>query len=163
MRQKACSWLFLTALLFSALVLPVWAQAMPPGGPGEGGGNIYEGARSMYNKDGDLDARIENYMAKVRKGSVSYEETKERLESYIQEAKTRLRSWRNNYSSSQGSQIFQAVDSMLLLQADRCRELYDATAYEQSRGYEAAKSKWQVELETYNTYKSAVKKVKRFI
>jgi hypothetical protein len=159
MNKRILMVLMVTLILY-ACASAVSAQVMPPGGPGGSGGNIYDGARSMYNKDGDLDQRIENYMARVRKGSVSYQQTKNRLYDYMQEARSRRDYWANNYSSSEDPQLYRAVDNMLSLQSRRCRELYEATVHEQENGYEAAKSSWQAELETYNSYKSAVRKVK---
>lgn len=160
MGKKVLLIAFLVVFVFCAYKAPIQAQIMPAGGPGDSGTSISEGARTILNKDGDLDSRIESYMARVRKGSVTYENTKERLEDYRQEAQSRLRYWTNNFHSSDNSILYQAVYAMLLLQTERCRELYDATVYEQNNGYEAAKFKWQIELETLERYKSAVKKVK---
>jgi hypothetical protein len=154
---------FVSIVIFCALTLPVFAQYMPSGGPDGRGASIYDGARTMYNKDGDLDSRIENYMAKVRKGSVTYEDTKYRLSEYKQEARSRVHYWESTFSSSQDPSVFRAIESMLQLQSERCNELYDATVYEQTNGLEAAKPKWQMELETYNSYKSAVRKVKNML
>jgi hypothetical protein len=163
MAKRILLGVLVSALVCCALTMPVFAQYMPSGGPGGSGSNIYDGARTMYNKDGDLDTRIENYMAKVRKGSVTYEDTKYRLQQYKEEARSRHQYWESNFSSSQDPSMFRAVDSMLMLQLERCNELYDAAVYEQTNGYEAAKSKWQMELETYNSYRSAVRKVKSML
>ena len=110
--------------------------------------SIHEGARSVYYKDGDLDRNIVNLTARMRKGTVTYQESETKLYNYYQAAIKRKAYWEDNFSPSQNYNLFQAVDNMLKLQVQRCWELLDAVKYEHN-----------AEISTYNRYKSSVKKV----
>lgn len=154
--------LLLSMILFGSASLAGSAQVMPPGGAG-GGVSIYEAARSVYYKDGDLDKSIVNLTARMRNGSITYQESEGRLNSYYQSAIKRSAYWEDNFSPSQNEALYRAVDNMLKLQVQRCYELLDATKYERKNGYDAAKWKWDAEISTYNRYKTAVKKVGRLL
>lgn len=158
---KRTAFLFLIVLLALQCMMGVcYGQIMPPS---EGEPGIYEGARSAYYRDGDLDRNIQNLTARMRNGTVSYQEAESKLYNYYQSAIKRKANWEDNFSPSQNSTLYYAVDNMLKLQVQRCYELLDATKYEHRYGYNEAKWKWNAELETYHKYKNAVKKVGRLL